>query len=178
MFSVRSATADDSAAILALHRTVAATPGGVVRAPDEVTPGYIDDAVRASLARGVIVVAEGPSVPGLMGELHTYRDDIAALSHVLAHLTVAVHPAAQGRGVGRALFEALLRIVELERPAIERIELMVRESNVRGRRLYEAVGFVEDGRLERHVRAASGELEADITMGWLRPRRGPAEPAA
>ena len=47
-------------------------------------------------------------------------------AHVLSELTIAVHPAHQGTGVGRQLFEALLAQVQTGRPGVTRVELLVR----------------------------------------------------
>jgi putative acetyltransferase len=84
---------------------------------------------------------------------------------VLTDLTVAVHPDWQGRGVGRALFEALFAAARAQK--VERIELMAREGNVGALRLYEALGFKVDGRFEGRVRLPDGTTEADIAMGKL-----------
>ncbi len=56
-FIVRPATPDDADAILALHRNVAAQPGGLARQPEEVTAGYIAHAMAASADGGVNLVA-------------------------------------------------------------------------------------------------------------------------
>jgi putative acetyltransferase len=88
---------------------------------------------------------------------------------VLGNLTVAVSPAAQGRGIGRRLFERLLTEVRLHWPHIQRVELVTQESNQRAQRLYESLGFVREGRMERRIRSPHGGVEADIPMAWLRP---------
>jgi len=56
-------------------------------------------------------------------------------------LNIAVDPAFRGRGVGRALIDAL--------PA-GRVFLEVRESNAGARRLYEQCGFVAIGKRRRY----------------------------
>ncbi len=80
---------DDVAAILALYRKVAATPGGIARSPEEVTSEYVEGFVSDSLDRGIILVAELEGLPGLAAELHTYRSELADL------------PACAGRAYGR-----------------------------------------------------------------------------
>ena len=96
------------AAILALYRDVAATPGGIARAPDEVTSEYVEGFVSDSLDRGIILVAELEGLPGLAAELHTYRSELGIFRHVLGELTVAVHPAAQGRALAGSCSRRLL----------------------------------------------------------------------
>jgi putative acetyltransferase len=103
------------------------------------------------------------------GEIHASRLGVAALSHLLTDLTIAVAPECQGKGVGRALFGALLAEVSEHMPHITRVELTARESNVKARALYASLGFVEEGRLRGRVRNSRGEIEDDAFMGWIRP---------
>jgi putative acetyltransferase len=145
----RPARPDDIEPILALYRTVAAF-------------------LTASLATGVCVVAEDPAGGELAGEIHAQALGPRSLAHVLGELTVAVHPAWQGRGVGRRLFEQLFAAVERDRPGVHRVELKARESNARAIRLYESLGFRIEGRLEDRIRRPDGALEADVPMAWLR----------
>lgn len=167
---VRTATLDDIPAIERLQVVVASITGGLARQPDEITRDYIDGVVRRSLADGAIVVAEVSGIDGLAGELHAYRNPLRLFHHVYGSLTVAVHPEAQGLGVGRALFTALLETVTHERLDIIRVELVTSESNARALRLYESVGFVREGRFDRAMRDANGVTEADIPMAWFRDR--------
>jgi ribosomal protein S18 acetylase RimI-like enzyme len=168
---IRRATRDDVAAIERLYITVASTTGGLARQPDEISREYIDGFVTRSLADGEIVVAEVAGVDGVAGELHAYRNPLRLFNHVYTNLTIAVHPDVQGRGVGRALFTALLDTVTQTRPDIVRVELMTAERNQRAQRLYESVGFIREGRLDRAIRGRDGTPEADIPMAWFRSAR-------
>jgi putative acetyltransferase len=94
-------------------------------------------------------------------------------SHVLGDLTLAVHPDAQGRGIGRQLLEALLDVVVRERPHITRVELITRESNLRAIGLYRQLGFLEEGRMPGRIHSVGGGYEADVPMAWRRPERSP-----
>ena len=163
---IRAGRRNDSAAILELFVKVAEVSGGLARHADEMSLEYVDDCVAKSLANGVLLIAEGDS--RVLGELHTYGAGLRKFDHVLANLTVAVHPDAQGQGLGRRLFEALLTEVRDNHPDILRIELFTQESNLRGQRLYESVGFRRQGWSEKAIRGPTGELEADIPMAWQR----------
>jgi ribosomal protein S18 acetylase RimI-like enzyme len=171
---LRPGRREDAGAIQQLYQTVAATPGGIARTPAEVTREYVKDFVAHSLQRGVLLVAELPGLPGLTGELHAYRSDLQAFAHVLGDLTVAVHPQAQGRGIGRQLFTQLLDVVTREHPDITRVELIAQESNHRALTLYESVGFRREGRLEGRIRRPGGGVEADIPLAWHRRRQSGA----
>ncbi len=163
---IRKAAASDHGRIVALYRAVAAVPGGIARTPGEVTDAYVAGFMQKAEADGVEFVAEMDGE--IVGEIHASRVGIASLDTLLTDLTIAVAPKAQGRGVGRSLFQALLAEVSDHMPHIVRVELFARSSNVRARALYESLGFVEEGRLRARVRDASGELETDTIMGWLR----------
>jgi ribosomal protein S18 acetylase RimI-like enzyme len=163
---IRKAVAVDHARIVALYRAVAAVPGGIARTPDEVTDAYVAGFMRKASEDGVEFVAEMDGE--IVGEIHASRVGIVSLDTLLTDLTIAVAPAAQGKGVGRALFQALLAEVRENMPYIVRVELFARSSNVRARALYESLGFVEEGRLRARVRDAKGELETDTIMGWVR----------
>jgi ribosomal protein S18 acetylase RimI-like enzyme len=156
------------AAIEELYRSVAATPGGIARSPEEVSRAYVEGFVLKSLDQGIILVAELEGLPGLAGELHAYRSELRIFRHVLGELTVAVHPLAQGQGIGRKLFERLLDTVIRDHPDITRVELITQETNHRALRLYEGVGFRREGRLAARIMGPDGSLDADIPLAWLR----------
>jgi ribosomal protein S18 acetylase RimI-like enzyme len=164
---IRKAVAGDRAQLIALYKLVAATPDGIARTPAEVTDDYVAGFMQKAAADGIeLVWEEGGHI---LGEIHASRAGIAALSHLLTDLTIAVAPAAQGRGVGRGLFQALLGEVTHAMPHIHRVELFARVSNERARGLYRSLGFVEEGRLRGRVNNSLGVAEDDTVMGWLRP---------
>jgi ribosomal protein S18 acetylase RimI-like enzyme len=168
---IRAGRSDDAPAIRQLYLTVSEISGGLARLPNEITVEYIDEFVKSSLATGLMFIAEEGG--RVLGEIHAYPYGQWRLKHVLSYLTIAVHPDAQGKGVGRKLFDALLAEVRANRPDITRIELITQESNAHAQRLYESVGFRREGKLEQGIRnQRTGELENDIPMGWVRSRDG------
>ncbi|HEU5435116.1 MAG TPA: GNAT family N-acetyltransferase [Telluria sp.] len=165
---IRHATAADRAQVEALYKRVAMVPDGLARTPDEVTPDYIDGFMARARSHGVEMVWEEDG--RLLGEIHASCPGIAALSHLLTDLTIAVDPQAQGRGVGRALFQGLLDHVVAHMPHITRVELFARSSNHKARALYHSLGFVDEGLLKSRVNNSRGVPEDDTFMGWLRPQ--------
>jgi len=165
-FTVRSATPDDAAAVLALHRKVAAQPGGLARRPEEVTADYVAHALAASAEGGVNLVAQGADGT-LCGELHAERMKVAIFAHVLTDLTVAVDPDWQGRGVGSALFRALIDRARTMTPPVGRIELWTGAANLGAQRLYQRLGFRIEGRMIGRGRLPDGTVDDDIVMGLL-----------
>lgn len=164
---IRKAVAGDRAQVLALYKLVATIPDGIARTPAEVTDDYVGGFMQKAAANGVELVWEEGGC--IVGEIHASCPGIAALAHLLTDLTIAVAPGAQGRGVGRGLFQALLDEVTWRMPHIHRVELFARVSNERARALYRSLGFVEEGRLRARVNNALGVAEDDTLMGWIRP---------
>jgi RimJ/RimL family protein N-acetyltransferase len=79
--------------------------------------------------------------------------------------TVAMSVDARWRehGLGFALMDALLRWAEGQ-PQIERVGLSVLSSNTRARRLYEKMGFVEEGRRVRALKLAPDRYVDEVLM--------------
>jgi putative acetyltransferase len=167
-YRIRPSTLADAAAILALYQRVAAQGTGLARRPEEVTEDYVRHFLTRSLAAGVALVVEHTASGRLVAEIHTYASDLTIFAHVLGDLTVAVDVGLQNAGVGRQLFTALLATVREQHPHVQRVELLVRESNARAIALYEKLGFRREGRLEKRVAGPHG-LEADIPMAWHAP---------
>ena len=137
----------------------------MARRPDEMDLAYVEGFLAKARAGGVTL---GAWIDGrLAGEIHASRIGPEQFAHVLSDLTVAVDPAWQGRGVGRALFQALFAAAAQLTPPVIRIELMAREGNTDAIRLYQALGFLIDGRFEQRVRMPDGRLEADVAMSLL-----------
>ena len=165
-FTVRAARTKDAPAILALHRKVAALPGGLAREPHEVTADYVTHAMAAAADGGVNLVAVDAN-GGVCGELHVERMKVGIFTHVLTDLTVAVDPDWQGRGVGSALFRALIDTARAMAPPVGRIELWTGAANLGAQRLYERLGFRIEGRMIGRGRLPDGTVDDDIVMGLL-----------
>jgi putative acetyltransferase len=164
--SIRPLTAADAAALLALHKAAAVTPGGLARMPDEITSAYVAGFLEKAAAEGIGLGAW--SADGMLcGEIHAVRMTPALFGHVLSDLTVAVHPDWQGRGVGSALFGALITAARRLDPPIGRIELMTGAGNIGAIRLYERLGFRHEGRFVGRGRLSDGRVEDDIAMALM-----------
>jgi ribosomal-protein-alanine N-acetyltransferase len=75
-------------------------------------------------------------------------------------LNLAVKPALQGRGHGRALLQALCE----ECAGVPALVLEVRQSNAAARRLYRRFGFDEIGLRRDYYPAAAGRREDAVVM--------------
>jgi putative acetyltransferase len=163
---IKPVTEYEIAAIKMLYQAVAKTEGGLARTWEEITDDYVSHNVVSSLDRGIGLVAQ---IDGeIVGEIHAYRPIPKVFKHVLSDLTIAVHPAYQGKGIGRSLFEVLLENVKTHHPGILRVELIARESNQKAIQFYQSLGFSIEGKMTARIRSAGGGFEADIPMAWLR----------
>ena len=161
--ALRPITPADAPAVLALYQVTAGGPtSGLARSPDEMDLAWVQGFLgKASASGATLGVWAGGT---LAGEIHASRMGPRQFDHNLMDLTVAVHPEWQGRGVGARLFEGLFAAAAAMTPAIERIELAVREGNPGALRLYQRMGFVIEGRHPGRVRLPDGTVETDITM--------------
>jgi ribosomal protein S18 acetylase RimI-like enzyme len=168
VLSIRQAHLDDAAILAAAERAIAATPGFLVSLPGELLDERFAQKIAAlsDADNGRYVVAECEG--NVVGHAMLDPLPLSAVRHVV-HLTIAVHPGWQGRGVGRALLQHLIDWARASR-AVEKIELHVRASNVGAQSLYETMGFEEVGRWRRRIRVAPGEYVDDVAMDLvLRP---------
>jgi putative acetyltransferase len=167
--TLRPGHAADAAALLELYQAVARAAGALARRPEELDAAYVDGILQAALSRGVWLVSE--DAQGLCASIHASRPLPRDFQHVLGELTLVVHPRAQGQGLGHRLFAAFMDHVSEQEPGITRVELITRDSNARARRIYEQLGFEQEGRLRRRVRHGDGRLEDDLFFAWLRPEK-------
>ena len=103
----------------------------------------------------------------MVGEIHAVRMRPRQFCQVLADLTVAVHPRAQGRGVGSRLFTAFFEAAARLTPPASRIELVARNGNAAALRLHERLGFRAEGRFVGRVHLSDGSIEDDIPMARI-----------
>jgi putative acetyltransferase len=152
----------DAAALLDLMRRA---EGGLGRLPNEMDLGWMEEALSGALRDGVAIGAWNGA--RLLGMIKASRMPSVQFQHVLWDLTVAVDPDSQGCGVGQRLFVQLLASARSLSPQVERVELVVREGLTHAIRLYERLGFRQEGRFERRFRLSNGVYEADLPMALL-----------
>jgi len=164
---IKQAEFNQEMELFQLYQEVAAFPDGIIRNQDEIGPAYISEFLSNSINNGLILVGISDEI--IVGEIHAYTPDIFAFQHILTDLTIVVSPKYHGKGIGRKLFEAFLKIVEEEYKHILRIELYVREHNTRNVRFYESLGFINEGRQESKILTTELKLETPLHMAWFNP---------
>ncbi|KTC18468.1 GCN5 family acetyltransferase [Pseudomonas marginalis ICMP 9505] len=163
--AIRTALITDAVVLCNAERETARTPGLLISRPSEFSRQSFENKIDALNRDGLYLVAERNGL--VVGHALLERFGLEALAHVVS-LTIVVHPNNLGQGVGHALMTALLEWASAQ-PGLVKIELRVRETNLRARRLYEKFGFVEEGRLQKRVLLPDGTFIADITMAWFAP---------
>jgi putative acetyltransferase len=166
--SIRLGEPRDQDGLIDLLKAAAGTPDLFARGAQEIDAEFVRVRVSDACERGVWLVAEDLDSGMLAGSVHALRPKAKDASHVLGDVLLAVHPRAQGRGLGSALFGAFVERVRQGMPEIQRIELLVRESNVRAAAVYERHGFRKEGRLVRRLRRFDGAFEDSLFYAWLR----------
>lgn len=166
-FTIRKTQESDFDQLKELHISVSKNPRGIARNPSEITDYYIQDLLAMNSSGGLGMVALQDYQ--IIGEIHAGVKGIYIFQHLLAYLTVAVHPNCQGKGVGTILFNAFLDEIKANRRDIYRVELESRASNTAGIRLYENMGFVKEGRMINQTRNLDGSHEDGVMMAWFNP---------
>lgn len=170
MVRIRAGRVADAAAAARIARSVSTVPGLLVARPSELPAAYERRLIALAQARnGVYVVAEDDGK--LVGFASLRPMDLRATAHVF-RLSIVLALTHVGRGIGRKLMsDVLARAKRMRR--ILKVELLVRATNLRARRLYEGFGFRIEGRLKHRVCLPDGSFVDDLSMAWF-PRNVPA----
>jgi ribosomal protein S18 acetylase RimI-like enzyme len=156
---IRPARPDDAPALRALDRAVWSWDHSPAPCPPEDAPFAVD---------GVLVAEEGGEPAGYVALGRPTR--LESNRHVLSVRGLAVAPAFQGRGLGRALLRAAVE--EARARGARRLTLRVLGTNVGGRALYESFGFVVEG-VQRDEFLLDGRYVDDVLMALSLDRAGP-----
>jgi acetyltransferase len=135
-------------------------------APGELE-AYWQDVLEAVRERGRILLAafEGET---LIGSVQLGPEPRANGRHRAEVMKLMVLRSHRGRGVGRALMQALL---EAARASGRTLLLLDVRSDDPAERLYRTLGFVPFGRVPGHARSPDGRL-ADTSFHYLQLRAG------
>lgn len=170
MVRIRAGRLTDAIAAARLERAVSAVPGLLVAHPTEVRAAYQRRLIgQARAQNGAYLVAEDGG--RLIGIASLRPMDLRAIAHVYRlSITIALTHVAQG--IGTRLMKSLLVRAKGIR-SLRKVELLVRATNARARRLYEKFGFRREGRFRQRVCLPDGTFVDDLSMAWF-PRKVPA----
>lgn len=163
---IREAKPEDAPILAAAEREIAKVPRRLVSRPEELKDENFKEKIIAlsqnSSAYYAILEEDGKIVGHAIVEPHKF----IVTSHVV-FLTIAIHEGQQGRGLGKLLMQHLVDWAKAH-PVIEKFELQVRSSNVPAIKLYESLGFVEEGRKVKRLKYGENDYQDDIYMAlWV-----------
>jgi ribosomal protein S18 acetylase RimI-like enzyme len=119
--------------------------------PIESTRSFVKENVETGQVQWVVLDGER-----VVGWCDILRPKLATISHVGA-VGIGLLPEYRGKGIGRKLLETAIEAALSS--GIERIELAVYESNTHAIRLYQSIGFIEEGRLSKKAKIAGAYLD-------------------
>lgn len=162
----RKARPEEAALLAEAEREIAKTPGLLAASPEEIKDEVIQEKITA-LAKNdsglCLVIEQGKK---LVGHAFVEPHKLAVTAHVV-FLTIVIHEGFQGQGLGKALMTKLIDWAKAH-PKIEKFELQVRSSNARAIKLYESLGFVEEGRKSKRLKYGPNDYQDDIYMAlWV-----------
>jgi RimJ/RimL family protein N-acetyltransferase len=162
---IREAAPEDALRLIALFETLYAETKFLMREPGEAVPlaeRYADRIAQGSKSASELwFVAEIEAQ--LIGVCFARRGFAKRNRHSL-FLVMGVLQAWSGRGVGRALLQAIEQWAVSR--AIHRLELTVNITNTRAISLYESFGFEREGS-KRHSLFIDGEYVDELYMAKL-----------
>ena len=175
---IREATVGDVEGIISYMKELVEEPGlyiafepGEFNPPVEAEVRWIEDHAKAE--NSVILLAVATESEGerrnlddgeLVGLLNCWGGQRRTFRHETT-LGISVKAGWRGQGTGRRMME---RALEWARGSgvVKRVQLEVIDENVRAQKLYEELGFVEEGRRKRAFRK-QGRWMDSVVMGLL-----------
>ncbi len=152
-FSVRPAKDGDRRALAVLFAAVAEERDGIAAEP----PIDVDKLAESWKTDGTLVALADSDIVGEIRVDPTWMG--------FGEIGMMVAADWRGRGVGKALLAAAVEWARVR--GLHKLALSVFPHNSAAITLYRKFGFVEEGRLVRHVRRADGQLWDLIEMGLL-----------
>jgi len=151
--SIRPAEDGDRHSLALLFAAVAEERDGIAAEP----PIDVEElAANGKIDTTLVAIIDG----NLVGEIHVQPSWMG-----FGEIGMMVAAGWRGRGVGTALVAA---VIEWARDyGLHKLALSVFPHNQAAIALYRKTGFVEEGRLRRHIRRADGQLWDLIEMGLL-----------
>jgi len=162
--TIRSAQFEDAARLIAYGHTVFPESPHFLIEPDEFN--FTEEQERQWIQEhfdgpgNLVILAEIPDE--VIGCLSFENGPRRRIAH-RGSLGVSVRQVWRGQGIGTALLIALIGWAEAN-PLIEKIGLSVFAANVDAIRLYQRLGFVEEGRQPREFKIGPGKYTDGVLM--------------
>lgn len=163
-FIIRRPTESDAEAIINYSKTLFASTDQVLTSLQEYTISVADEKMWINNfnanPNGLLRVAELESQ--IVGLLFFMANTKVKNLHT-GEFGINVHPKYQNLGIGRGLIEVLLEWARSKKQ-IEKVFLQVFATNTPAIKLYQQMGFVEEGRHVKAIKQPNGEYVDVIQM--------------
>lgn len=159
---LRPMTPGDAGALLSLFRSL--PPGDLLFLRRDVTDELVVDAWARDVADGKIVTMLAEDADGsVVGEASMRPSEVPWTSHV-AEVRVITSPAMRARGLGRALLREIMRAANAA--GIDKLTAEMTVEQAGARRLFESMGFVEEGCFRAYARDQEGAAHDLLVMTY------------
>lgn len=155
---------NDALALKNLYGLVSNESGTLARFSSETDLIYFETVLKKSFENGINIGVYDKEQ--LIAFIYAYKFEPKIFNHVLANMTIGVHPNYQGKGIGSKLLETFIDQVRKNKE-INRIELFTPAINLYAIKLYQRHGFKQEGVFKNRVMLKEN-LVNDIAMAWLR----------
>lgn len=162
-FVVRTAQPDDAEAMLAYIQPVAEETEFFVLQPDEFP--YREDErtwIQDHLDHPAKILLLAEAAGTIIGNVSFEAGPHRRIAH-RGNLGISVVKDWRGRGVGTALLQSFLEWAE-SNPVVEKVCLEVFDTNTNAIRLYQRLGFVEEGRKTKDIKRGDEDYVDTVTM--------------
>ncbi len=151
---------DDAGALLALFRSLPSEDLLFLRR--DVTDERVLDAWARDVADGRVITILAESARGdVLGEASLYPSEVPWTRHV-AEVRVITAPRARGKGLGRFLLREIMAAAKAA--GIEKLVAQMTVEQEAARRLFERLGFSEEGRFRAYARDQTGAPHDLVVM--------------
>ncbi|MES2631911.1 MAG: GNAT family N-acetyltransferase [Pseudomonadota bacterium] len=160
---IRSAEPSDAAAISSLIGQFG-TFEGLLQTPDAPIASRLEFLTKVEPHCCKLVAVAGDEI---VGQAALHVQGLALRRMHVRSLGIGLHPAWQGRGIGRQLMTRLIDWAD-NWAGVLRIELHVHADNDRAMALYQAMGFVQEG-LHKAYSLKGGRYVDSYSMARMHP---------
>ncbi len=130
---------------------------------------YISETLQDGIDHGIALVLENKTIEQhdkILAYTIKKRSVQKMYNHILQAASSSSDPDYRKEGLGWKMIQYLLQDVQDHYPDILRVETYSNESGVK---IYEQLGFHQEGRLEKAYKDLDGKLYAEILMVWMNP---------
>ena len=161
---IRKATLNDIEQIYDLYKAVTKhNPGNLTQEDYEVTIDYVEEMVKTSFERGLILVIDRDGE--IIGFFKAFTSKFKCLAHILGDGTIMIHPDyQQGHGFKLAIYA--LNTISKTMSHIMQFDIVPHESNQLAIKLYQKLNFKYQFNNKDKIRNYDGSFGGEVLMSW------------